>query len=335
MNPISTSRLKSTDTGSAIILTAATGAAVAAGQTSGVKDIYSLRNPLQVPILVDSIDFDTDGTTDAGPANALGQIITTPFNGGDLRVMLRLGQDQITATYVPIWVLGKARNLSVSGVNGLSGGVNGAASIATPQQNSGIYGTTLSSPLIVHPGEYIEPVFYNAGQLNPGGSITARITVRGRAMNPGSKRQSLPWISYFAGSVQNVGTNYTEETRESDLANPFNTPLYVDRMVGVIGSFYNSSDYGPYRDDVSVDAGLNYCLVRMADESGRPMVRDLTPFGHLFQMQTYSWEFKSIMPVNSFYKAYLTENYASITGFSGNPTLQVYMALNGRRLVTS
>lgn len=326
MNPITTPLLKTTDVGSAVILAANTTAALTAGTTTGVNNINQLRNPLQVPILVDEIIFNIDQTTAF-------QTGIPSINGGDLRVQLRLGTDQITQAYVPIWSLGKSHNMC-AGANSTGGSAGGA--VTNIQLNSSIYGMRLSSELILYPGEYIEPMFYHAGVLDTG-SITPRIIVKGRAMSAGAKRQSLPWVSFFAGVLQPANANATEETRETDLVNPFGVPLYVDRMSGLIAARIVSGPsvgiFGPYGIPAAIDAGLNYCLMRLADESGRPIIRDQTPLGHIFQMQTYTWEMKSTMPPNSFYKAYLAENYGSIN--SAVYKLQAYLSLIGKRAVKS
>lgn len=306
--------------GSAIVLAASTEPGViTAGTTSlnvgatlGVANIQNLRNPLDVPMLVDEILFYTSG------------------GGADVRVGLKLGSDEIIKQYTPLILLGASRNLSVSSASNVGPTPVGA------QINQTLFGMRMSSDLILYPSEFLNPIFYNAGIISAAAQ-SVRIIVRGRAMKLDSKRQSLPWISYWAGQLQSLGSNLTEETVESDLFNPYDVSLQLDRMVGAIASTETTggASAGVYSGLSTIDAGLNYALLRMVDGTGAPIIRDFTPFSHIFQMMDYSWRLRGTMPPHSFWKAYMQENY-STTNFSvTSPKLQLMMSLIGHRAVRS
>ena len=303
--------------GSAIVLSASTEVgqpnvattSLAPGQAAGVVNIQDLRNPLDVPILVEEILFNV--------SNA---------NGVDVRLNLKLGADELVKQYTPLWLLGSAKNLSV---------FNGSAGPTTllPQLNSSIFGMRMHSELILYPGEFLNPTFYNAAQLNSA-SVSVRVIVRCRAMKVDAQKQSLPWISYFVGVPQVPTASYTEETVESDLFNPYDVPLSLDRMVGGVASLPGTGTVPtPYGVPIAMDAGLNYAEIRMVDGSGQPIIRDFTPLGHLFQLMDFSWRLKGTMPANSFWKAYIQENYASINT-SGYGNLQLQMSLIGHRALS-
>lgn len=302
-------------TGTAIVLSATTEpgqpsaatTSLAAGAATGVTDIDNLRNPLPVPMLVDEILFNVIGS-----------------NAADIRLSLKLGSSELVKQFTPIALLGVAKNFSVAS------GANGPTALAA-QLNSTIYGMKLQSELILYPSEFLSPIFYNAATLQPATPASVRMIVRGRAMKTNAQRQSLPWISYWAGALQTPGSNFTEETVESDIYNPFSVPLILDRMVGVVGNnATGGATPGIYSDPNCMDAGLNYATLRMVDGSGAPILRDYTPFSHLFQLMDYSWRLKGTMPANSFWKAYLTEDYADI-GSTTPPNLQLMFSLIGHR----
>ena len=312
---------KTSPVGSAIVLQGQT-AAITAGTLTGVLNPNTLKNPLAYPILIDEIMIDN---ATGGNANGPG--------GGDLRIQLRVGAEEITAAYVPLWLLGKGRNRSVDGGGPIGNVIPSTAgsTYMTDQALTGMYSCRFSSELILYPGEILEPMFLNAGILTST-SYTPKIFLKGRVLPKDSVRKTLPYIAYFAGANQPCGANYTEQSTEANLNNPHDEPLYVERMVGVLGATQTpNGTNGLYSTGSSMDAGLQYCLLRMADGEGRPIIRDNTPFAHVFQLQDYCWEMRATMPPHSFWYAYLTENYGSIPDdFS---TIQAFMSVIGKRPV--
>lgn len=309
--------------GTAIVLSATTEAgqpnaatySLAPHSVLGVKDVQNLRNPLDVPMLVDEILFNVISTAAAGN-----------INGSDIRLQLRFDSVELVKAYTPLWLLGAGRNFSA--LSNSSG-----PTILGGQLNSNIFGMRLASELILYPGEFLQPIFYNAADISSV-SVAVRVIVRGRAMPASAKRQSLPWISYWSGGTHAPNANITEETTETNLNNPYGVPLQLDRMVGgiVCDGSGGLGFYGPYGDPTTIDAALNYCQIRIVDYAGRPILRDYTPIGHLCQLQDYSWRLRGTMPPNSFWKAYINGNYASI-GVS-TPKLQAMLSLIGHHSIS-
>jgi len=322
--------------GSAILLNGTCLAPLAAEQQVGIRDLTEIQNPLDVPIIVDEISVVLGYGSFGTPAAAA--------LGGDVSIRMTLGGDQLTSIYVPLWLLGPIKNL-----NPLSAGV-GAANFSskTPcDLNSGIFSLRLSSELILYPHEYIQPVFNHYGNLTTVSTPQApSIQFRCRALEPSAKRNTLPWITHWQGSLQALGANYLEQTKEGDLANPFDTPLYVDRMMGVIGT-KSTNAYGLYGVTSASGLGngpdlgfapptnssppvLQGCTLRMVDGSGRPIIRDFTPFAHVFQTQQFGWNMKATLDPSSFWIAYLQENYSA---YSNGGYAQAMMSLIGKRKV--
>ena len=311
--------LKTSEVGSAVILSADT-PSLKAGQQSGVTNPNRLINPLAYPIMIDEILFNF-GTNPGQSSPA------------DLRIQLMLNNEEIIRAYTPIAVLGKGRNFSTQYTG--SGTADQGTFLAS-QQNVQLYSCRFSSELILQPGEGLNPIFFNAGLFTLATATVIRMSVRGRVLPQETPRTSLPWISYFAGALQTANANYTETSTEANLCNPHSTPLYVERLVGVLCSQDSAENFnanGIYYDAVAADAGLQYCLIRLADHAGTPFVRDNTPFGHVFQQQDYCWEMKTTMPPSGFWYAYLTENYASINVSTAK--IQALIGLIGKRPVAS
>lgn len=298
--------------GAAVILEGDT-VSLSASQSTGVQNIDGLKNKLSVPVWVDEFLINLGNT---GAASEL--------NGGDIRVQLRLNTDLLTNGYVPIWLLGSSRNYSVA-----SG--SGGVSFFSDQLQAPLFGAKLAKPMLLLPGEYIEAAFYHAGVLDTT-ALTARFLARGHVADPESlsddHTRNLPWFSAFVGKLQTANADATEQSKESDLRNPFDVPLKLDRMVGVIGSVIAGTDFGAYNDPDAIDAGLQYCTATMVDESGRAIVRDLTPFAHLFQIRDFTWPVKAVMPPRSFYLLNLIERYSKINTTN---TLQVMCSIVGSR----
>ena len=307
--------------GTAIVLAAstepgqvtATTTTLLPGATIGVANIQDLRNPLDVPILVEEILFNI--ISNSGGLSGCNL-------GGDIKLGLKLGSDEIVHYPTALWMLGPSKNFSVAS------GSSGPTALAA-QLNSSILSMRLASELIIYPGEFLSPQFHNAAQLTSV-NVAVRMIVRGRAMKADAKRQSLPWICGFDGGLHAPNANYTDESTELSLFNPYNVPLGLDRIVGGIANDGSGgATAGLYANPAAVDAGLNYCLARIVDGDGQPIVRDFTPLGHMCQLQDFSWKLKGSMPAASFWKMYIQDNYASIG--AATPNLKAMVALIGHR----
>lgn len=307
---------KIAEVGSAIVLAGQT-PVLHAGSVSGVTDTSQMKNPLALPIQVDEILFNIDPSV----------------NGGDIGVDIRLGQEQITKAYTPLWVLGAGRNFSASGTAIYSGSPSPAspASAVFAAQNAPLYSARFESPFVVYPNESIVCLVSNAGILNPA-DVTARVIIKARVMPAATRRTSLPWICYWKGALNPQTFDGEEESYETDLFNPFGVPLSVERFIGGIGSYVVAAPpvSGWYQDPATIDAALDYATLRMVDGTGRPIIRDATPLGHVFQMQDFSWRVRAQLPPAGFYKAYLEEDYAGI-GLGYAVTMQAFIGMVGHR----
>ena len=328
--------------GTAIILSASTEpgqpdvatASLAPGAVIGVSDIASLRNPLDVPMLVDEILFNIGALEDGEYISGLGY-------EEDIRLTMKLDSDKLVREYTPLILLGAQRNLSVNSWSAALTNPPGGPTLLPPQLNAPLFSMPLTSELLLYPGEFLTPNFYPAGQLGSQ-SVSVRMLVKGRAMKADARRQTLPWISSWVGVLNTptggsvapwVYPTTTEETTEVDLYNPYDVPVYVDRMMGVVAST-SAAGFGQYFDPYTADAGLGAALIRMVDEGGRPILRDFTPFSHLFHMSDYSLKLKASMPPHSFWKAYLQENYSTLVAAGETaPSLQLMMSIIGKREV--
>ena len=113
---------------------------------------------------------------------------------------------------------------------------------------------------------------------------------------------------------------------------PYSVPLLVDRLVGFIGTD-SALPAGGYNSRVYVGELIN---VRLLDTNGRPVVRDLTIFNGLFNLQTNSWQARGIVRPHEYYIAQISydNNTAAnllIPGILGTPITTANIVLIGSR----
>lgn len=298
------------------ILLEATTPSLNANAEFGVTDESRLKNPHGTPILIDEIRFNVQ------PANAAGS--ADRHVAGDLRVQLKLGRVPLTNGFVPIWSL-------CLGVNQTFG-----ANAEQVVQQSGdravapsLYTWHLPKPLYVPTGGYLDPLFQNAA-VHFNTAKTCRIVYAGRVLSadaPIPEKIHVPWATAFVGASKAAGTDTTEQSREHHLVNPFDVPLKVQRFIGrlaqVIGSFAEAPSAG------AVDAALQLATIRMVDSGGRIVIRDPTPFNHVFSIKDRAWTVNAVLPPRGFYVAYFDERYSSLSGNA----IQVFLSMIGHRTV--
>jgi hypothetical protein len=162
-----------------------------------------------------------------------------------------------------------------------------------------VYTWRLPRPMFVPGTELLTPTFLNSpmdttapATLTVDVSYVCRALLRG---NDEPKVIHMPWAAAFHGVRYNINTavNFSEESSETDLVNPFNMPLNLQRFVSArpVTQAFNTRDL--YTRDV---------LVRMSDSIGRHTVKDPTPIGHLCNMADGGyWNVNSTMPPKSFF----------------------------------
>jgi len=289
-------------------LTAST--TIAASSSGGVNAI-SLKNPLGQAMEILAIKWQL--LVSSSFAMSLGTVIGCKLD---------LGKFPITNGFVPVGMFGKSEGLiseQMSDVN-----------VANLCANEYIW--RLPRPLYVPKGAVLLPTFQHRGITQQ--SVTVRVSYSARSVPenaPPPKKVALPYAAFYGSQSFDASVAGTDASVETDLVNPFDEPLYLQRMTGrVVNVQYSSGfiDEGVSVHPESIAASWN---VRIVDSFGRPIVRRFVPLRLAFSGVSRSWEMspEPIMDPKSFYTAYLRKD---TTTYSANQFLtQAFVSIVGCR----
>lgn len=263
----------------------------AGGGAFGLADTTLLENPFQGPMWLDEIRFRLPGGTQ-GQAWA------------NLWVELKLGELPLTKGFVPIGLFGKV--LSDSTIVG----ENGVAANYSPN----VFTWKLPKPLYIPARELLRPTFYydpySAGE---GGAPARTITViyacrpveRG---TPPPATMAIPWVTFFKPPVITGITDgdRTDQSTPADLYNPHDEELHVQRFIGrLMVQDFGEDSYAMELASalVNLSTGEVTCgtLVSAQDSFNNILIRDRTPFAHVFDFLDRAWTVNCILPPKGFY----------------------------------
>lgn len=172
----------------------------------------------------------------------------------------------------------------------------------------------LPKPLYVPPGEYVIPSINN-----PSGVATSylfRIAYLGRELpdeEPIPDEVTLPFIGNYTALAGTDGQVYQDESKSNQLCNPFSEPLYVYRMMGGTRSIGRSFiDTTTYRELLKVS---------IMNSRGDTIVRDPTPFQHLFPQRGPGWLVKTVLQSSEYWRVKL---YSEAAGSTGAPEVNMF-----------
>lgn len=262
----------------------------------------SLQNPFRTAMLIDSFKFFFLLT----PHADFQDFLNLAFR---MWVKIDLGREPLTHNYVPVGLVSPLVQESPP-----LEGLNNAIAQNLPKQS---FTWPLKRPLYVPPTEQL---IVRAMLKDPyGGSgmtIFPYVAISGRSLArnaPVPEEVYFPWAAAFVSpDVENFGnTLFTQTTGETDLVNPFNQPVNVQRFMG---RMYNSALFGPGVDQFEeTPNGLSSrTLVRCADSKGTIIVRDPTPFSQLFFYGLRSWEPGGLAEPKSFYIFSVDQDYSDV-----------------------
>lgn len=233
---------------------------VAANSTFQVNPT-ELLNPNRTAMLVDQFRFSVGNETPFTASPVLFQSY----------VSIQMGSIYLTNGMVPL------ASLCPSYDNGW-----GDHTVDTPQQ----YVWHLPKPLYVPPNVVM---YVNSKRVAPPGATTnysLRVAVAGRSLPanyPIPESIYVPWATASSVDLAQVTTlagMQTYVTPDNALGNPNTNPLMVTRMLGFHASYDPASTTSVSNSDTQ--AGPNGLTVRMTISNGKLLVREATPFFHLF-----------------------------------------------------
>lgn len=275
------------------------------------------QNPFRTPMLIDEIRMSFDESIEDPTA-------VDPFS---IQLKLALGRDPLTNDFIPMPMLGKLLNPGRQTNDPL------------------IYTWKFPRPLYVPGTELLIPTMFNSPMPGTAGrAAPVRLTYAGRSLDPNyqqPKTIALPFAAIWKGLAQGIDLGNvptSDDSTESDLVNPFDRPLYVQRMIGRIRATNSdgvgtAAGTGDALDDLN-DSSLaqNSTLIQMTDSLGRQAVRDPTPFSNVFNAIDRAWTINTMLPPKGFFIVHLDEDYGS--SLSDSDFAQPMVSMIGYRAVT-
>lgn len=260
-------------------------------------DPSRMTNPYKTPMLVDEIRFRTTRVGGNGPGPQL-----------SLLVELKLGRIPLTNGFVPAYALCKQSPATDNNFG------------TTP--SAYVVSTTwkLPKPIYVPYGEYLSfRVMYDPTLTPAYASTTAEVSYAGRSLSSGTQKPAsvwIPWATSFPipllAQQELTAVSSSTISTQSQLVNPFDDVLYVQRFIGRTWQSQEAQELGPLGGGTpatGVDLAFKYTMVRATDSLGNILVRDPTPFPHLFQFVDRTWNVNTVLPPKGFYIFQVDRDY--------------------------
>lgn len=260
------------------------------GGSMGVADSTKLENPFQSPMWLDEIRIRV-------PPQSLSDDDGQSWS--DLGIKLELNNIPLTNAQVPLSLLGKVLNASVED-----------SPPATNTRGPRIFTWKLPKPLFIPAREYLRPTLYYAPYTDAPTKVVTIIYVC-RPLPKGTPTPAtlaIPWVSYFKPAYQSLGVaDHIDQSNPSDLFNPWPQDLHVQRFVGRLmgqlqaeeNRFMSLASANPELN--SGQAGGVGTLISAQDSYNNILVRDRTPFAHVFDFIDRAWTVNCILPPQGFY----------------------------------
>jgi hypothetical protein len=336
----------------------------AAGEL-GVADPTRLENPFQAPMWLDEIRFHIPYVVD--PLASPNPAVIFPIYWSNLYVKLFLGEIPLTNGAVPLSLLCKQLNDSpIPGLNSVTPGVP----VQTFEEGSppqpvqyNVFTWKLPKPLFIPAREYLRPVIYYAPSPTtalPLLPVSVNIMYAVRPLPKGTptpKKLQIPWVAAYVPSMmqnfdsvdpENEGLiDRTDLSTPSDLFNPFEQELHVQRFVGRFLNFRVGESATPEDTnrgdlfgvmtfvDELVDFNSNVPLagtfVTAQDSQNNILIRDPTPFSHVFSAIDRSWTVNCVLPPKGFYLFSIDRNWEYLAGLTYTAAATVGIAMIGWR----
>ncbi len=255
-------------------------------------DSSRMQNPFKTPMLIDEIRFRTDwGDTQVGT-----DLLSA-------RVEIKLGRTPLTKGFVPVSCLGKVI-LDQPYVN------------YSPDNITRRHTWKLPKPLLVMPEDLLVCRLAYSTYKSPE-SMSIEVAYAGRSL-PSSfvppEVISMPWATSFDVPLLAYTDGNSGQTlsTQSDIMNPFDEPMRVQRFLGRTLRKNNQTDpHSELGGQAGDSAPFTQTFVRATDSLGNILVRDPTPFAHLFQYCDRAWTVNSTLPPKGFYRFQVDRLYTA------------------------
>lgn len=286
----------------------------------------SMRNPTDEPFEVHEFKFYM-----RPQSSTVGRA-----SGGFIQAALALEDWPITAGFVPAWGCSPANALDLERLTPTWARADSNANLFSaefvPRREDGMYYWKLDHPMYVPPGAAIKVQFSHTGLDST--PVRAGLTASGRVLPGGARPASIrvPWVSCFQSKmVEAIAAAPVELSKETQLNNPFEKPLTVERFVGRIAqqiAFLASSDDQAIVSDLFSGPFERMFRVKHYDATGNLVCPTATYFRNLYGYRNRAWAVRHTMPPGSYHRVELTK-IAAVAGtayVAGSATDKVIFA---------
>lgn len=263
----------------------------AAGEI-GFGNTTQLENPFQAPMWLEEIRVSyTWNSSDTSEVDE--------WAGFGLK--LELGKLPITNGFVPLPLFGKVLSDSVLNVG------SGASNDTTLSRMC--FTWKLPRPLFIEARQLLKPTLY----VPTMGSVAKTVTLSYHCRplpkgTPSPKMLQVPWVtSYKPANLALGGSDQTDFSAPSDLFNPWNEELHVQRFLGRFLVIDDNSELDGSMTvasaQINLTTGALVCgtLITAEDSFNNILIRDRTPFAHVFDAIDRAWTVNCICPPKGFY----------------------------------
>lgn len=158
----------------------------------------------------------------------------------------------------------------------------------------------LSKPMYLPPGEFIDVSLRNDLAVGAGGLADNAIVVAIGVQAEEPAEKWLPYLTSFVGAAYTNGSGaaISDQSAAPQLGNPFDVPLYIDRMIGRVLECPNGA--GVLWQDFDPSPVWSTFLVRISDHLDRFWVPTPTAMPAVFNAIDRSWMLRHSMEAKGF-----------------------------------
>jgi len=253
-----------------------------------------LLNRTRTPWLIDEIRFLTAPNASSVPGSA----------GFEDYVQIAYGNTPITNGYVPIPAICAPRDRPEE-----TRDVFWHALGVAHEEDDLAYANMvweLDRPLWLPPGEGLRCEVSVRPDAGAGTAHSLSMVLAGRALPEGSPTPTiidLPYAAAYVTPLFDPKTTFQFESADGDLAAPFDTPIFVDRLIGRAPHLLIALTEGyVIANDLPTINPFIAAGVRVVDSLGNAIIRDTTPFALSFPFGRRAWSVRTWLPPKSFLK---------------------------------
>lgn len=258
---------------------------IASGSSVGI-DAGAMSQPYRRPFWIDEIRW--------GIRCAPGVAISQLAMGGLISTKLTIGKTTVSYDFIPIHNYAVPHQLT----GFVEEGVDATYGTATRVGFSD-YRWKLPKPLYVPAGMALMSDF----QRFADGFPTALINVAyaGRYVDAEEKRPEKIAVPFVSAWQPTPGST-SAQSSEKDLVNPYEEPLYTQKMIGR-ALFYQNNATGVSTLPTFSANSMTASQVVIKDSYGQNVVRDFLAFNRVFELNRCAWTFSRILLPRERYNA--------------------------------